>query len=298
MSTAASSNRSAPGAEAAPASESGAGPAPPGTRLRDWPLVGAKALVVGVWTIGLAGLLLVSWLPTLARPRWTTAWRARTRRRAFRIWARGMTRTIGVRVVTKGEPPPAGVLVVSNHLSYLDIAVLGSVVPMVFVSKAEVRRWPLWGFAAALGGTVFVDRTKKRDVIPVLAEMQRALDRGDSVIVFPEATSTEGATILPFKPALLAAAAVSENPVHWVTLSYRTPQGSPPARDRVCWWGDIGFVPHAVGLFALKRVYCTVRFGDAPVRSGDRKALAVALRRAMLRHFEPVGGEGSGDVPG
>ena len=252
--------------------------------------------MVGAWTTAVAGLMLAAWLPTLLRSRGGPARRARARRRAMHRWGRGMMRATGVRVVTEGKAPPEGVLVVSNHLSYLDIAVLGSVVPMVFVSKAGVRRWPFWGFMAALGGTVFVDRSRKRDVVPALAGIRRALERGDRVIVFPEATSTKGATILPFKPALLAAAAADGKPVHWMTLTYSTAPGSPPARDRVCWWGDMGFVPHALALFALGRVHCTVRFGDTPVRSTDRKALAVALRSAMLERFEPVdGGEPPGD---
>ena len=207
-------------------------------------------------------------------------------------------RVLGVRISVQGVPPPPGALVVSNHLSYLDIPALGSVVPMVFVAKAELASWPFWGFAASLGGTIFVDRATGRDVLRVRTEMRAARARGDSVIVFPEATSTGGETILPLKSALLADAAADGTPVHWLTVSYRTPTGSPPARDSVCWWGDTGFVPHVAGLFALRRVYCTVRFGEAPVSSRDRKGMAVELRRKMLRHFARVGDCGSRDPAG
>ena len=277
MSTAASSGSSAPRAG-----------------LRHWPRVAARVLVVGGLTVVVVVALLCVNLVAIARPRSGPALRAGARRRAMRIWGRGMMRAVGVRVSVEGVPPPPGALVVSNHLSYLDIPVLGSVVPMVFVAKAELRRWPLWGFAASVGGTIFVNRATKRDVIRVRDEMVEARERGDTVIVFPEATSTGGETILPLKPALLADAAAEGAPVHWLTVSYRTPPDSPPARYSVCWWGDVGFVPHVVGLFAVRRVYCTVRFGDAPVRSRDRKEMAVELRRAMLRSFVPVGGrEGS-----
>lgn len=199
-----------------------------------------------------------------------------------------MMRAAGVRVAVEGTPPPEGALVVSNHLSYLDIPVLASVFSMVFVAKAELRRWPFWGFVASAGGTIFVNRATKRDVLRVRGEMGEAMERGDRVIVFPEATSTEGRTIIPLKPALLADAAAAGTPVHWLTVSYRTPPGSPPAADRVCWWDGTGFVRHAAGLLAVRRVYCTVRFGDVPVRSADRKAMAAELRRAMLRRFQPV----------
>ena len=201
-----------------------------------------------------------------------------------------MSRMAGVRLAVEGTPPPPGALAVCNHLSYLDIPVLASVAPMAFVAKAEVRRWPLWGFAASVGGAIFVNRATRRDVLRVRREIALARGRGDTVIVFPEATSSAGETILPFKPALLADAAAEGSPVHWLTLTYRTPPGSPPARDSVCWSGGVGFVEHALGLFALKRIECTVRFGDAPVVSRDRKAMAAELRRAMLARFEPSGG--------
>ena len=206
----------------------------------------------------------------------------------MRIWGKGLMTCTGVRVAADGVPPPRGALVVSNHLTYMDIAAVGSVVPVVFVSKAEVRSWPFLGFVAALGGTVFVDRSRRRDVVRVLRGMKEALASGDRVLVFPEATSTDGSTIRPLKPALLAGAAERNSPVYWMTISYCTPPGSPTARDRVCWWQDVGFVTHALGLLGLRRVYCAIRFCDAPVRATCRKTLASTLRAEMLQRFEPV----------
>ncbi len=245
---------------------------------------GVKGLAVGVWTLAAMASLSLSWAPSLlATRRAAIAWRAATRRRALRAWSRGTCRLLGLRVAVQGPRPPAGAFLVSNHLSYLDVVALASAAPVVFVSKAEVRRWPLWGAAAALGGTVFVDRTRRRDVVGALTGMREALNRGDRVLVFPEATSTKGDTILPFKSALLDAAAAQGRPVHWAVLSYRTSAGDPPAEDRVCWWGDVGFVAHAVGLLALRRIDGVVRFGSRPVASDDRKALARTLRAEMLR---------------
>lgn len=274
------------------------GPVPPRIRPRDWPLVAVRTPAVLSWTAVMAATLLVAWLPTILRRRSAALSRARARRWVKRVWGRGVMRVAGVRIVTEGPAPPAGALVVSNHLGYLDIPVLDSVAPMVFVARADLRRWPFWGFMATVGGTIYVDRATKRDVLRVRREMREALDRGESVIVFPEATSTAGETMLPFKPALLSDAAARRSPVYWLTLSYRTPPDAPPARDRVCWWGDSPFLPHVLGLFALRRVHCAVRFGDAPVVAGDRKALAAELRRAMLGRFEPVGGREAGRKPG
>ena len=118
--------------------------------------------------------------------------------------------------------------------------------------------------------------------------MDRAFARGDSVIVFPEATSTEGATILPFKSSLLATAAQQGNLVHWLTVTYQTPPDAPSARERVCWWGDMEFLSHFLGLCDLRRIDATVTYGPTPEAGEDRKELADKLRRAMLPHFEPV----------
>lgn len=255
-----------------------------------------KAAAVGAWTTGLVVLLAISWIPTLLRPRAGEAARARIRRWYSRLWGRGIVRILGVRVTARGAPPPAGALIVSNHVSYVDILVLSSLLPVVFVAKAGLRRWPYWGLVSAVGGTVYIDRSKRRDVVGALAGIERALGRGDGVVVFPEATTSDGASMLPFKPSLLATAAARRSPVHWLTVTYRTPPGAPSARDRVCWWNDVAFPRHCARLFALARVDCTVRFGGAPMRSRDRKSLAVALRTEMLRHFEPVEGPAVADA--
>ena len=271
-------------------------PQPYRPRLRDWPQTGAKVAVIVGWTATMAAFVVLAWALVPGRRRRSAARRARIRRWACRLWGRGILLALGVRCSVEGTVPPPGTLVVSNHLSYLDIPVLASVLPVVFVSKADVRRWPFWGLVATIGGTVFIDRTRRQDTVQALAGMRRAFDRGDGVAVFPEATSTSGATILPFKPSLLADAAARRTPVHWATIWYGIPgtgdtgkddTGS-GARNRVCWWGDMSFLPHVAGMCAVKRIHCRVRLCDSPIRGDDRKVLASALRRAMLREFEPV----------
>lgn len=263
----------------------------------DWLWTAAKSLVIGAFTSVIALGVVVAFVPTLFSGKRGPSQRAQIRRPAVRCWGRLMTRTLGVRIAVEGEPPPPGALLVSNHLSYLDIPVFASLLGFAFVSKDDVRRWPFWGQMADLGGTIYIDRSRRRDALRTLAGMQRALECGAGVVIFPEATSTSGDTIRPFRPALLADAADRQRPVHWATITYRlkaSPTNSNPdslaprARERVCWWGEMPFLPHLAGLCALKRVYCHVRFGDSPVQSADRKALAETLRQTMLQAHTPV----------
>ena len=247
-----------------------------------------KLILILVGTAVLASGMLVLWIPTLLVPSRRERWQARIRRPVFRVWGLGMLFTLGVRLRSEGTPPPPGSLIVSNHLSYLDISTLACLLPAVFVSKAEVQRWPFWGTMASMGGTIFIDRGKKRDTVRVLSEMGAALNAGDSVIVFPEATSTDGASIIPFKSSLLATAGAEGIPVHWLTINYEAPDAGASARDQVCWWGDMEFLPHFLGLCALRRVNATVHYGDAPLVVRDRKQLAADLRQRMLTTFTPT----------
>jgi 1-acyl-sn-glycerol-3-phosphate acyltransferase len=206
----------------------------------------------------------------------------------FRFWARAVLRGLRVELAVSGSPPAAPGLVVANHLSYLDIPVLAACFPAVFVSKAEVRRWPLIGLMSQTMGTVFVRREQKRDLPQTNAAIAAALARGDSVVLFPEGTSTQGSRVAPFRAPLLADAARSGLPVHYASLRYATEAGDPPASRAVCWWGDMPFAPHALELFGLRRISAQVSFGDAPIQEGNRKLLAEKLWHAVEGLFIPV----------
>jgi 1-acyl-sn-glycerol-3-phosphate acyltransferase len=201
------------------------------------------------------------------------------------LWSRGMCAILGVRFLVSGSRPRAGALLVANHLSYLDILVLGAQFPCTFVSKAEVARWPVLGFLARAMGTLFLEREKKRDLGRVNHALARRLGRGETLVIFPEGTSTSGAEVLPFRPALLEPAVTLGLAVHFAALQYATPSGARPAAEAVCWWGDMEFLPHLLGLLALPGVEASVAFGAEPLRADDRKDLAVRLRRAVVSHL-------------
>src|SRR5512139_963218 len=120
-------------------------------------------------------------------------------------WGRMMCAILGIRVEVEGRPPRGLFLLASNHLSYLDIMVLGSLAPSLFVAKREIRAWPLFGWMSRGAGTLFVDRDRPKDVVRVGGEMIERLEAGLSLTLFPEGKSTRGLEVHPFMPSLLEA---------------------------------------------------------------------------------------------
>jgi 1-acyl-sn-glycerol-3-phosphate acyltransferase len=171
-------------------------------------------------------------------------------------------------------------LLVSNHLSYLDILAISSVTPAVFVSKAEVRSWPLFGWFATIAGTVFIQRERRTHVGEVNREIEIALAAGALVVVFPEGTSSDGTDVLPFRASLLEPALRGGHEISVSWIHYELPDGD--ARNEVCYWGEHSFLPHLVNLLGKKSVHATVRFGKFQRTTDDRKELAQQLRAAVL----------------
>ena len=193
---------------------------------------------------------------------------------------------VGGRLSVIGVPPRSG-LIVSNHLSYIDIAALGSSCPCSFVSKAEVGAWPFIGWAAGLAGTVFVRRAHRSEVSGQVQDIKNALGRGVPVVLFPEGTSTDGSQVLPFRSALLQAALETGCDVTPVALSYRADPPGDTVRD-ICWWGGVGFLPHLWRFLGLRSFKATVAFGAAQRVESDRKSEAVRLHAEVSRLKERV----------
>jgi 1-acyl-sn-glycerol-3-phosphate acyltransferase len=213
-------------------------------------------------------------------PRW--------RARVFHLWARVITRALGMKVTIEGGPPPSPFLLVANHLSYVDIVLLVSTVPCTFVARADLREWPLFGPMVPAGGTLFLNRDLKRDIPRVIEQLKVPYEAGVGVVIFPEGTSSGGETVPPFRSSLLEPAAKGLFPVYHASIRYETPEGQPSARESVCWWGNMEFLPHLIGLFSLPRFTAHLVFGSEPVINGDRKQLATELHEAVESRFRPV----------
>lgn len=178
-------------------------------------------------------------------------------------------------------PVPAGGLLVSNHLSYLDILVISSIVPAVFVAKREVKSWPVLGRLAQLAGTLFVDRERRTQVGEMTGEIQAALDLGALVVLFPEGTSSDGSGVLPFKSALLEPAARRTHPLCVACIQYALDDGD--AASEICYWGDHTFFPHLLHLLGHRGFSVCLQLAPIGPVTGDRKELARQLRAEVLK---------------
>jgi len=193
-------------------------------------------------------------------------------------WARGLLRAIGVRLVAEGDFRAGANLLVANHISWLDILAVHAVCPRArFVSKADVRHWPLLGWLIGAVGTLFIERERKRDAMRVVHQMAESLASGDVVAVFPEGTTSDGRALLPFHANLLQAAIAAEAPIQPVALRYTEPGFDySPA---VSWLGATTLV-HSVWTIACARSV-QVRVTALSARGSahaDRRALAQTLR--------------------
>jgi 1-acyl-sn-glycerol-3-phosphate acyltransferase len=229
------------------------------------------------------------------RPRPGTADYEAWRRDYFTGAGSGILERMNVQLEVEGVFPEQGGVLVTNHLGYLDVLVLASLGPTVFVSRADVQHWPLIGRLTRWCSTIYIDRTKREQIPAVIGEMKSALATGAQVVFFPEGTSGSGEEVMPFRASLFDVAADGDAPVRVAALSYRTPAEEPPARDSVCWWGDAGFPRHFFVLAGLTQVTASVNFPGAVFRSGDRKELAQRCHAAVTEAFVPVtGSQGTG----
>jgi 1-acyl-sn-glycerol-3-phosphate acyltransferase len=180
----------------------------------------------------------------------------------------------------------------ANHVSWLDIGVLSACLPVAFVARADLARWPLIGHFAWLQGAIFVDRTRRAATVATSRAMAARLRTGRAVVLFPEGTSTDGARVAPFRASLLAAArdaadgSASPASAQPVAIAYVGRRGVPMGRRErptYAWYGDMELAPHVPKVLASGVVEVTVAFG-APVEVGpgtDRKRLAASLEREV-----------------
>jgi 1-acyl-sn-glycerol-3-phosphate acyltransferase len=198
-------------------------------------------------------------------------------------WCRKGLPRLGIYFTTRGAPPAHGLLV-ANHLSYLDIMILSAISPCVFVAKREIERWPVFGLMSRMAGTIFLDRARRAETRWAQGEMQNRLSEGLTVVLFPEATSSDGTTVLPFRSALFEAAIGAQAEISAARISYAVSDGRP--ETDACYWGEMKMVPHAIKLLSKARVTGHVQFGERGHHFSNRKEAAQKMYEEVLQLAE------------
>lgn len=194
---------------------------------------------------------------------------------------RSVLASVGVTVRVSGVPPVSGLLV-SNHLSYLDVAAYAAVMPCAFVAKKEISRWPYFGLAARAAGTIFIERGSAASTKAVALEIAGRLHQHVPILLFPEGTSTDGAQLLRFHSALFEPAVAAGAPVTAAAIRYEA-EGIP--ERELCWFGDAEFLPHVWKTLGVRGLRAEVTFGE-PRTYPDRRTAANAAHDevAAMRH--------------
>lgn len=204
--------------------------------------------------------------------------------RGARMYHRMLLAILGIKVVVRGVPcRDKGILYVANHVSYLDIPVIGSVLLGSFIAKDDVRDWPVFGAMSKLQRTEFIDRTRRSKAASQKEGMQARLESGDSLILFPEGTSSDGRTVLPFRSSLFAAAAGAKG-VQPFTVAFRRLYGLPTGRilaPLYAWYGDMGLMSHLWQVMSVGGLTIELTFHPVMDAKINRKILAEESHRQI-----------------
>jgi 1-acyl-sn-glycerol-3-phosphate acyltransferase len=196
-------------------------------------------------------------------------------------WSRRLLGVLGIALQATGTPRGGATLVVSNHVSWLDILAINAVHPCRFVSKADVRHWPLIGWLVACGGTLFIERERKRDALRVVHQVADALRQGQTIAVFPEGTTSEGHGLLPFHANLLQAAISTAAPVQPVALRFS--DESEAVSQAAAYVGDTHLLRSLWMIVTARGMRVRVDWLPPLAMSGDdRRVVSELLRQRIL----------------
>ena len=249
----------------------------------------------------------VAWATSIILWHLFSSWIARPfirdpkRLRAFYLWkvhvgARWLQRALGMKMVVEGREnlkPGHNYLIVANHLGYLDAVLMSGFLECAYVTSVEMKNTPLLGQIVELGGCLFVERRSKDNIKNEIGEIEEALRQGFHVTVFPEATSTEGEAVRPFKRPLFAAAANAPRPVLPMVIQFHSIDGEPVTkanRDAVCWYGDMTFGRHFLKLTSIREITVKLKIlPEIPVtKDSTRDTLMEEAYRRIVSAYEPI----------
>lgn len=211
-------------------------------------------------------------------------WSQPQRHARVQIWSAHLLHILAIRLDVSGTPVQGATpaMLVANHVSWLDVYALNAICPAQFVAKTEIGSWPLLGLFARKSGTVFIDRTRRRDILRVNAQLATLMRKGTKIAVFPEGTTTEGNSILPFRPPLLQSAIACDARLQAVAIRYERTDGS-PCRE-ASFVGDTTFAAALWLVLTQPVIHARLHFLPAVTCSGKhRKVLAREAERSIAR---------------
>jgi lyso-ornithine lipid O-acyltransferase len=237
--------------------------------------------------IGLTGLLAPAQMLAL--------WLATSRAHVVpRLFHRLVARVMGLRIIETGPRPATGkgVLIIANHVSWLDITVIGALMPLSFVAKSEVAQWPFFGQLARFQRTLFIDRNRRAATADTSADMGARIANGEAIVLFAEGTTGDGTRILPLRSSLLGAAreaidasgGTDEITVQPLTITYLSRNGLPGGRAdriRLAWYGDTELMPHLKDMLSGGPIDIALTWGE-PIRMGRDSSRKEATRLAEI----------------
>ena len=231
---------------------------------------------------------LVRLLVHVLRGWWTIRWyfpgwpQAR-RDQAVQHWSQAMLAILGLQLRIEGQLRQQGpLMLVCNHISWLDIAVLHAAVHCRFISKDDIRTWPVLGMLASGAGTLYISRASRRDALRVVHQMAQALRQGDVLAFFPEGTTGDGSTVLPFHANLLQAAIVADASVQALGLLFEDAASGAPS-FAPCYVGDESLLESAWRTVCAPPLRAVLRCAPAQSAQGRaRREFASALRETII----------------
>jgi 1-acyl-sn-glycerol-3-phosphate acyltransferase len=192
-------------------------------------------------------------------------------------WLGWFSAILNLNTVIVGEAPEQGALLISNHISWLDIIVIGQLIPAFFVAKSDISNWPVIGYLASQGGTIFIRRGDKQHIRTTAEKMMWLLKQNSNIIAFPEGTTTKGDEVLPFHSSLFQPALLTRSIVQPVVLQY---QGV--AKEQAPFVGDDDFIPHLLKMLRLNKIEVKLTFLPVINSSGtDRQAVSLQAREMI-----------------
>ena len=233
---------------------------------------------MAIWKFlrGLWHVLMGMWMVFLRFPQLTPE----QREMRVQAWALQFLALWGVHLKVLGQPVSNGpTLIVANHISWLDILVILAARHCRFVSKSDIRDWPLVGVLATGAGTLYIERTSRKDALRMVKDMAQAMRNGDVVAVFPEGTTSDGRELLPFHANLIQAAIEAEAPVQPMSLKFVDALTGEPS-FAPCYIGDDTLIGSMWRTLKARRIEAVVHFGEPQAAMGrDRRAWSQDLRR-------------------